>query len=80
MKRTKKIGDATSVLDALTSTSYASIVGPIKWTGQPVQNVTKTPLVGGQWQRRRGGEFEPVITDNTTAPGIPVGGKLDLLS
>jgi branched-chain amino acid transport system substrate-binding protein len=80
MKRTRKIGDATSVLDALASTSYASIVGPIKWTGQPVQNVAKTPLVGGQWKRRNGGEFEPVITDNTTAPEIPVGGKFDLLS
>jgi branched-chain amino acid transport system substrate-binding protein len=80
MKRTKKIGDAKSVLDALTSTSYPSIVGPIKWTGEPVQNVTKTPLVGGQWKRKSNGEFEPVITDNTTAPGIPVGGRFELLS
>ena len=46
-----------------------------KWTGQPVKNVTKTPLVAGQWQRK-GDKFELVITDNKTAPDIPVGGKL----
>ena len=32
--------------------NYNSIVGPVKWGGQPVKNVTKTPLVAGQWQRK----------------------------
>jgi branched-chain amino acid transport system substrate-binding protein len=51
----------------------------VKWTGQPVKNVSKTPLVAGQWQRR-GDKFELVIAENKTAPEIPVGGKLELLS
>jgi len=51
----------------------------VRWTGQPVKNVSKTPLVAGQWQRRGGG-FELVITANKPAPEIPVGGKLQLLS
>jgi branched-chain amino acid transport system substrate-binding protein len=50
----------------------------VKWTGMPVKNVTKTPLVAGQWQRK-GDNFELVITTNKTAPEIPVGGKLALL-
>ncbi len=78
LKRTKSI-DPKSILNAIIATDYQSIVGPVKWTGQPVKNVTKTPLVAGQWQRR-GSEFELVITENKSAPNIPVGGKLELLS
>jgi branched-chain amino acid transport system substrate-binding protein len=51
----------------------------VKWTGQPVKNVTKTPLVAGQWQRK-GDKYDLVITTNKTAPEIPTGGQLALLS
>jgi branched-chain amino acid transport system substrate-binding protein len=54
-------------------------VGPVKWAGMPVKNVTKTPLVSGQWQRM-GDVSNLVITQNETAPQIPVGGKLELLT
>ena len=64
---------------AIVATDYRSMVGPVKWTGQPVKNVTKTPLVAGQWQRK-GDKFDLVITTNKTAPEIPVGGQLQLLS
>ena len=77
LKRAKSI-DPKAILDAIVATDYHSIVGPVKWTGQPVKNVSKTPLVAGQWQRK-GGEFELVITANKPAPEIPVGGKLELL-
>ena len=78
LKRTKSI-DPKAILDAIVATDYQSIVGLVKWTGQPVKNVTKTPLVAGQWQRK-GNDFELVITENQSAPEIPVGGKLQLLS
>ena len=78
LKRTKAI-EPKAILDAIVATDYHSMVGPVKWTGQPVKNVTKTPLVAGQWQRR-GSEFELVITENKSAPEIPVGGKLELLT
>src|SRR5436190_1361139 len=61
------------------ATDYHSMVGPVKWTGQPVKNVTKTPLVAGQWQRKND-KFELVITTNKPAPEIPTGGQLQLLS
>ena len=67
------------ILDSMVATNYQSIVGPVQWTGKPVKNVTKTPLVAGQWQRK-GDKFELVITANKPAPNIPVGGKLELLS
>jgi len=79
LKRAKNPTDAKSILDAIVATNYESIVGKVQWTGQPVKNVTKTPLVGGQWQKK-GDKFELVITENKTAPSIPVGGKLQPLS
>ena len=79
LKRAKNPTDAKSILDAIVATNYESIVGKVQWTGQPVKNVTKTPLVGGQWQKK-GDKFELVITENKTAPAIPVGGKLQPLS
>jgi branched-chain amino acid transport system substrate-binding protein len=79
LKRTKNIGDPKSILEAIITTNYSSIVGPVNWSGQPVKNVSKTPLVSGQWQRK-GDTFDLVITQNETAPQIPVGGKLELLS
>lgn len=78
LKRAKSL-DPKAIRDAIVATDYQSIVGPVKWTGQPVKNVTKTPLVAGQW-KRAGDKLELVITANKPAPQIPVGGKMDLLS
>jgi branched-chain amino acid transport system substrate-binding protein len=41
-----------------------------------VPNVTKTPLVGGQWGKGKTFPFDITIVSNTSAPSIPVGGKL----
>jgi branched-chain amino acid transport system substrate-binding protein len=78
LKRAKSI-EPKAILDSIVATNYQSIVGPVQWTGKPVKNVTKTPLVAGQWQRK-GDKFELVITANRPAPNIPVGGKMQLLS
>ncbi len=78
LKRAKSI-DPKSILASIVATDYRSMVGQVQWSGQPVKNVSKTPLVAGQWQRA-GGAFDLVITENKSAPEIPVGGKLELLS
>jgi branched-chain amino acid transport system substrate-binding protein len=78
LKRAKAI-EPKAILDSIVATNYQSIVGPVHWTGKPVKNVTKTPLVAGQWQMK-GGKLELVITANRPAPNIPVGGKTQLLS
>jgi branched-chain amino acid transport system substrate-binding protein len=79
LRRARNPGDPKSILESIVATNYQSIVGPIQWTGAPVKNVTKTPLVAGQWQRKDG-KFELTITENKTAPNIPVGGKLQPIS
>jgi branched-chain amino acid transport system substrate-binding protein len=79
LKRTKDVKSSESILQSIVATDYKSIVGPVKWTGQPVKNVTKTPLVAGQWRKTANG-FDLVIAENKTAPEIPLGGKLEPLS
>ena len=74
-----KTPEPKAILEAIVTTDYNSIVGPVKWTGQPVKNVSKTPLVAGQWQRKDD-KFDLIITTNKTAPIIPVNGQLKLLS
>jgi branched-chain amino acid transport system substrate-binding protein len=82
VKRCKDVNDPESVLAALTETQLDTIIGPISWKGganNPVKNVCKTPLVGGQWTKTDKG-FDLVITNNPQAPSIPVGGKLRTLA
>ena len=67
-----------SILEAIVATDYNSVVGPIKWSGKPVKNVSKTPLVAGQWRKTDKG-FELVICENSTAPSIPTQDTLKLL-
>ena len=78
VKRSKDISDPKSILDAIIATDLQTIVGPVKWTGKPLKNITKTPLAGGQWTRKNG-KFELVVVANPMAPQIPIGGKLRLL-
>jgi branched-chain amino acid transport system substrate-binding protein len=79
VKRTKNLSEPASILEAIVATDYNSIVGPIKWSGKPVKNVSKTPLVAGQWRKKEKG-FELVICENATAPSIQNQDKLRLLT
>ena len=76
MKRTAELGDHEATMAAIRSTNLNTIVGPVGWGGGPVKNVTKTPLVGGQWRLGGKHKYDLVITANETAPGIPVGGDM----
>jgi branched-chain amino acid transport system substrate-binding protein len=78
LKRSAGPGDRKSVLEAVTKTKLDTIVGPIAWGGPgPFKNVSKTPLVGGQWRKGAKFKYDLVVVDNKTAPSIPVGGKME---
>jgi branched-chain amino acid transport system substrate-binding protein len=84
LKRTTDIDDADATVKAIRATKLDTIVGHIAWDGKGVppfaaKNVTKTPLVGGQWRLRKGDgtHYDIVITENATAPMIPTGGKME---
>ena len=85
LKRTAQVGDAKATVEAIAATNLDTVVGKVQWNGAGVppfaaKNVTKTPLVGGQWRIRDGNKYDIVITDNKTAPNIPVGGKMEPIS
>ena len=80
LKRTKDLNSKPALRDAIAATKMNTIVGPVAWTGQPVKNVSKTPLVGGQWTKGKRHKYELVVVNNQTAPSVPKGGELRLLA
>ncbi len=79
VRRAADVEDPAAVLEAIRTTRLDTIVGGVDWSTGPVKNVSKTPLVAGQWQLQRGA-LELVITTNVQHPEIPLGGELQLLS
>jgi len=76
LSRSKSL-KASDVRDAVAATSIDSVVGPVKWGGQgPFKNVSKTPLVLGQWVKGTKNKVDLVIVNNETAKNIPTGGTL----
>jgi branched-chain amino acid transport system substrate-binding protein len=66
--------------DALAATNLATVVGPVKWGGQgPFRNVSKTPLVLGQWVKGKKYKYELVVVNNQAARDIPASGKMRLI-
>jgi branched-chain amino acid transport system substrate-binding protein len=85
MGRVSDAADPDAVAAAIAATDLNTIVGKVAWNGAGLPpfaaaNVCKTPLVGGQWRRKDDGTFDLVVVDNTTAPDIPTGGKMEALA
>lgn len=81
IKRVDSVNDADEVASVIAATDIDTIVGPVRWDGANLppfaqKNVTKTPLVGGQWRKTDNGNFQIVIVDNQTYPDIPVADEM----
>jgi len=65
LRRTKNIDSRESILEAIKTTNLETVMSKIKF-GDPVKNVGKTPLVGGQWVRTPGKKFmyECLVVNN----------------
>src|SRR4051794_20165801 len=75
--------DGKAITAAIAATNLDTVVGKVQWGGANLppfaaKNVAKTPLVGGQW-RFKDGKYDIVITDNRTAPAIPVAGQMEAI-
>jgi branched-chain amino acid transport system substrate-binding protein len=75
IKRAKDPTDKASLRDAIIATDLKTIAGPVAWTGKPVKNVCRMPLVGGQWVKGEKYRYELIVVANTLAPEIPVARK-----
>ncbi len=94
LKRAKNPEDKQAILDAIKTTNLETIGGPIDFTapvepvGPPwatgprhvVENVYKTPLVGGQWRKGTNYPFELTICSNAAGTMIPVQDKVQPLA
>ena len=84
LKRAPDPKDGAAVAKAIGATKLDTIVGPIAFGASNVppfaaKNIAKTPLVGGQW-RLTGDKYAMVVTENTAAPQIPLGGSMQVLA
>lgn len=78
IKRSADLEDPAAIVAAIAATNIETIVGTVNWANGPINNVTKTPLVAGQWQRD-GDAIDLKIVANSAAPDIPLTGELQLL-
>ena len=78
LKRSKSL-KAADVRDAVAASKLQTVVGDVAWGGQgPFKNVSKTPLVLGQWNKGKKYKYELSIVNNETAKNIPTDSKLRL--
>lgn len=78
----KASGDPKSpakVADAVRVMKHDTVIGRLDFTSSGIKNVSKMRIVGGQWRVNDGGKPEIFITNNRTAPEIPVQRKFELL-
>jgi branched-chain amino acid transport system substrate-binding protein len=76
LKRSKSL-KAGDVRDAVATSKLKTVVGDVAWGGPgPFKNVSKTPLVLGQWGKGKKYKYELTIVNNEAAKNIPVGGTL----
>jgi branched-chain amino acid transport system substrate-binding protein len=79
LKRSKS-ASAKDVRDAVAASDIATVVGPVKFGGPgPFRNISKTPLVLGQWGKGTTYKVELKIVNDQAAPNIPTNGTLRLL-
>ena len=85
MGRVNDVTDRDEVAAAIAASRLDTVVGPVAFGGENLPpfaqaNVSKTPLVGGQWRLRDGGGYDLVIVDNSDQPDIPTGGTMEEIS
>ncbi len=85
LKRSEDPRNSEANARAIAATDLATVVGQVRWDGKNMppsakKNVTKTPLVGGQWRHKGNGKYDIVVVDNQTAPEIPRTSEMQALS
>ena len=93
LQRATSVDDKEALLTAIKTTKLDTIGGPIDFTAPVigatppfqvgpchiVENVYKTPLVGGQWRKGTTWPYELTICSNIAGPMIPVQDKVQSL-
>ncbi|MDO8359522.1 MAG: ABC transporter substrate-binding protein [Devosia sp.] len=86
LKRATDPSDPAAIVASIRATDLETLTGKVKWgsdaaLGPISENVCKTPLVGGQWRIRDDKKtFDLVVVDNSHAPDVPAGGKMEAIA
>jgi branched-chain amino acid transport system substrate-binding protein len=83
IKRAEDPFDPDSLAAAIEATELETIVGKVDFGAEGLppavaKNVSKTPLVGGQW-RLQDGKYDLVIVENSAHPEIPAAGVMEII-
>lgn len=82
VKRAADVSDLDAINEAVATTDLDTIVGRVAWgtdEGLPADiaaNVSRTPLVGGQWRLQDDDSYELVVVENVLAPEVPLAGEM----
>ncbi len=79
ISRAEDLSDPSAIAHAIADTNMETIIGTVNWKNGPVPNISKTALVGGQWQKLPNGKMDLKIVNNAQAPHVPVTGELMLM-
>jgi len=81
LSRTQNIDDKDSIMAAIRATDVHTVFGHVSWKAgaaqNPVANVSKTKLVGGQWRKGKKYPYEMVVVSNKELPALKRGGRLE---
>ncbi|MFP3901728.1 MAG: ABC transporter substrate-binding protein [Acidimicrobiia bacterium] len=72
--------DPDALNEALATTDLATVVGPVNFAAGPVPNISKTPLVAGQWVAGDDHPLELAINVNDQLPELEVDGEIQAIS
>ncbi|WP_343650123.1 ABC transporter substrate-binding protein [Herbaspirillum sp.] len=68
-----------AVADAIRTMKLDTVIGHLDFTSSGIKNVSKIRVAGGQWRINGAGKPEIFVTNNRTAPEIPVQRPFELL-
>jgi branched-chain amino acid transport system substrate-binding protein len=80
LKRAKDPTSRDSIRQSITETNMTTVAGPVNFTGGgPTPNISKTPILGGQWVKGKKHKYDLRIVDNSASKLIVPEGKLQLI-
>lgn len=79
LKSSKDPKNPANVADAVRTMKLETIIGKLDFASSGIKNVSKMRVVGGQWILDDKGKPNIYITNNATAPEIPVERKFQVL-
>jgi branched-chain amino acid transport system substrate-binding protein len=86
LKRTADPKDRDATIEAIAATNTSTIIGPVQFgrdnlPGFAQQNVSTTPLVGGQWRLRDDGNgYDLAIVENRASPEIALTSEMQAIA